>query len=245
MLHDNVGEHISKKNKEFCELTAQYWVWKNEEADYYGFFHYRRYLNPNIKERKVYTLFPSPEEKVFRKIGFNRFEEIIPQYEIILPKQENMHISVEEHYKKAPFHHKEDFDLMKLILISEYPEYEKAMTDYFSNTNCYFGNIFIMKKERFFDYCDWLFSILFLYEEKSNNSNYSCQDKRVVGYLGERLLGVYFTYWKEKVNYLELSRVHFENNTMVRMKKKCETLFFPAGSKRRAWVKCQFRNLVK
>ena len=45
MLHDNEGDNISKKNKSYCELTAQYWAWKNEEADYYGFFHYRRYFS--------------------------------------------------------------------------------------------------------------------------------------------------------------------------------------------------------
>ena len=42
---DNEGEHISEKNPDYCELTAQYWAWKNMEADYYGFFHYRRYFS--------------------------------------------------------------------------------------------------------------------------------------------------------------------------------------------------------
>lgn len=45
MRQDNEGEHISEKNPQYCELTAQYWAWKNTDCEYYGFFHYRRYLS--------------------------------------------------------------------------------------------------------------------------------------------------------------------------------------------------------
>ncbi|MDR2491975.1 MAG: DUF4422 domain-containing protein, partial [Coriobacteriales bacterium] len=42
MVLDNAGDSISSRNKSFCELTMLYWAWKNQEADYYGFCHYRR-----------------------------------------------------------------------------------------------------------------------------------------------------------------------------------------------------------
>ena len=42
---DNTGENISQKRLSFCELTVQYWAWKNLAADYYGLCHYRRYLS--------------------------------------------------------------------------------------------------------------------------------------------------------------------------------------------------------
>ena len=44
-LHDNEGDNISTQNPMYCELTAQYWAWKNADADYYGFCHYRRYFD--------------------------------------------------------------------------------------------------------------------------------------------------------------------------------------------------------
>ena len=37
ILNDAVGDNISKKNSNYCELTAIYWIWKNYELpDYIG-----------------------------------------------------------------------------------------------------------------------------------------------------------------------------------------------------------------
>ena len=33
-LQDDKGESISAQNRFYCELTAQYWAWKNIRADY-------------------------------------------------------------------------------------------------------------------------------------------------------------------------------------------------------------------
>ena len=45
---------ISEKNPEYCELTVQYYAWKNEEADAYGFCHYRRLFSFNDTLKKPY-----------------------------------------------------------------------------------------------------------------------------------------------------------------------------------------------
>ena len=44
MQPDNEGDNISQRNFTYCELSAQYWAWKNLDADYYGLCHYRRVL---------------------------------------------------------------------------------------------------------------------------------------------------------------------------------------------------------
>ena len=55
-VHDDTGDNISHKNRSYCELTGQYWAWKNAEADYYGFFHYRRYLYPDQTAGRPYRI---------------------------------------------------------------------------------------------------------------------------------------------------------------------------------------------
>ena len=65
---DNTGDNISSKNREFCEMTGIYWIWKNlskfENVSHVGHMQYRRhfYLNrnnfdelPENVEKKAYA----------------------------------------------------------------------------------------------------------------------------------------------------------------------------------------------
>lgn len=204
--YDNEGiEQISDKNKMYCEMTAQYWAYKNLEADYYGFFHYRRYLSfqtvyPVDRKGKLLRKAPYPYKEVDSiKQSENQFaldpkvmRKVIEQNDIITVLREKMNVTVYQQY--CQFHHKKDIDLLIKTVKRMYPEYSSAMQEYLNSKKLYFMNIYIMKKEFFYEYAAFAFSVLEEIENTLHIEGYSEAELRVIGYLAERLFGIYYTY---------------------------------------------------
>lgn len=240
-LYDDTGDNISAKNRSYCELTAQYWAWKNAEADYYGFFHYRRYLYPAPGAKRPYRIEREPTPALLDKLGYGGFSKLIGQYDLIVPKGEDMHLPVREHYANAPFHHGRDLSLAERIVNEQHPEMAQAAAEYLSDTVCYFGNIYIMRRQVFQDYCAWLFPVLEEFDRRADVSGYSPQERRVNGYLAERLLGVYVTFQRERLNVLELPRVHFHSGP-EHVRRRLLNAVLPPGSRRRNLVKQSWKK---
>lgn len=221
ILHDNTGDNISEKNKMYCELTAQYWAWKNDDADYYGFFHYRRYLNFSQNKFKANHFqdieLYSNDEETLAKLGIeeNTMRELIEKYDVIAPKKGGFAsrlLSVYKQYAISKWQEKEDLDYVLDIIKRKHPEMYSLAKKYLRGKKGYFCNMFIMKKDIFNDYSKWLFGILEEHEKSKDFSKYSVEKYRVSGYLAERLCGIYLTYLKKQKNikFCELQKAIFQ-----------------------------------
>ena len=240
MLSDAEGDNISAVNSQYCELTAQYWAWKNDAADWQGFFHYRRFLYPDMQAVRPYRIENIPTLPLLQKLGYENFEELIRQYDLICPIREQMYVPVRQHYAEAPFHYQADLERMEGILYQMYPAYRPAAQAYLDGTVHYFGNLYIFSREQFERYCAWLFPLLAEFDRQTDLTGYSTQERRVDGYLAERLFGIYLTHVRqnETLRVLELPRVHFEGMGGGNYRKKqMMAAVLPPNSRRRAFVK--------
>ena len=225
-LKDSSKNNISEKNESFCELTAIYWMWKNVDANFYGMMHYRRYLS--FENRFIYKLkriiyifsrifylkqiidkldmkelfqIKIYNEKVMKKEIIKMSKNVINEiqkYDIILPKKEIFNKSVYAQYKSA--HIIEHLDKLLEIIKEEYPKmypyYEKKIK---KGKEIYPLNIFIMKKQYFYKYSEFVFDVLFKLERKIEVPLDSYQ-KRVFGFLSERMMLPFVEYLKDKDN---------------------------------------------
>lgn len=233
------GINIAHKNN-YCELRAHYWVWKNEIEkfsynDMVGFFHYRRYINldvskildsKNMKNIVPYTIVEKPDiEKYCSKYNIDKISE----FDIIGPVAEKTGVKVIDRYSLSKGHRKKDLILLRNIILEKHPQYIFYFDKYMNSKSEYYANMFIMKKNIFNNYCNWLFDILKEFDSR-------CIDiqANTDGYIAERLFGVYITYlqYEKKLNIAYLPREHFYIYDDVKHKfkyKKVINIFIKPG----------------
>jgi hypothetical protein len=223
MAHDDEGENISEKNKRYCELTAQYWAWKNDtDADYYGFWHYRRYFSFNESENEnenVWGVLPCDllNEKSLKQYCIDELHisQATENYDIIVPSEwecfeDGKLMTVYEHWCKH--FKKEDLDLSIKIVGTKYPEYYHSLLDVVYSNSAFFCNMFIMKKELFDEYSAFVFDVLDEIEQKAEHRRYNTEEYHVLGHISERLLSAYVKYIEDErpeISVLYLSRTQF------------------------------------
>lgn len=202
IIRDNTGDNIAAKNKNYCELTALYWIWKNidlNKYDYIGLDHYRRHF--------VSSRFGKKQDRVILQDQINK---VITKdnTEIIIPKKR--HYWIETNYSQyVHAHHEIDLQLTEEALSKLCPEYLSAYKAEMKKTSGHRFNMFIMKADLLKAYCEWLFPILSYVESHIDISTYSDYDARIYGFIGERLLDVWLE--KNKFSYKDQSYVFMDS----------------------------------
>lgn len=207
---DNTGNNISLKNKNYCELTALYWAWKNlEEVDTLGLCHYRRFFDfsGSKKTNEITDITENYFSNNFKNYCFE--DNLLNGYDIILPKKIVKTRSLYSHYSKS--HLLEDFDVLEQTVIKLYPEYKNSFQKIMFENNSFSPfNMFIASKELTHSYSIWLFSILEKVEQQIEISSNPYQE-RVLGFMSERLLNVFVDHNRLKIKY---QTVHFVSDKM-------------------------------
>lgn len=192
-LKDNVGDNISSKNANFCELTAMYWAWKNlsDEYTHVGLFHYRRGLSlkPGLRKYLNFKYYVNNKVDASSHINDKFLHNLAIENKVNLPKKEKMKISISDNYCER--HLSKDWEALQNILSEKLSDFGDIETFFREVKHARWGNMFFMPRKIFDEYCLWLFEILFELEERVSISKDPYQS-RVFGFVSERLLTLYF-----------------------------------------------------
>lgn len=224
-FHDDDGENISKQNPMYCELTTQYWAWKNVDAEYYGFCHYRRYFDFSPERHdenewgEIVDGFINPMTQCRYALDDESILAAVRGFDVITTEVKDLsdfpgtNETPYKQYKAAPRLHLKDLERVIAILKDMHPDYAEDADAFLSGHCTCFCNMFILRKPIFQDYCAWLFPILERFVSETDMSRYSVEALRTPGHLSERLFNIYRNHqvrtgagWKTK----ELQCVHFD-----------------------------------
>lgn len=198
-IGDNTGDNISNKNANYCELTGLYWAWKNLPAEYIGLCHYRRYFtrsNPCSCSKKKQVILTKAE-----------WEELLNEHPIIVPDKRKYYIETNRsHYNHS--HYAKDLDMTEKIIQEKYPQYSEAFSKVMERTWAHMFNMFVMRRDYFDEYCNWLFDVLQELEKRTDITDYDAVEARIYGYISELLLDVWLEtnkleYYEQNVAFLE------------------------------------------
>jgi hypothetical protein len=206
------GDEISKKNRNYCELTGLYWLSKNCIDNIIGLCHYRRYFSfihydgagfnypafiQTDQEEAVLDFVSSENQKQLMNGILDTYKMIVPR-PIIHPE------TVATAFINA---HGEKF--WQVFLSACRSEFGNDMRYYDYETRFYFANMFVAKNHIFKNYTETMFRVIdAVYSEIGDlpdEEGLRYQHYRYPGYLAERFMGIYLH--KSGIGYFEAPTV--------------------------------------
>lgn len=182
---DDTGDNISNMNPYINELTAVYWIWKNDkEHKYIGINHYRRYFSWKGCFETTELVTEDTVVDLLEKCDVVIVDPLSLYPDTVAETTEKI-FEGDLGYIKA---YERTREVLGRVHPDDVKHFDKVMNQY-KFAAC---NVFIMKREFFDEYCEWLFGFILdalnewlkdVKDEKVNN--------RAIGFMGERMLAVW------------------------------------------------------
>lgn len=162
LCDNDIIPNISEQNYIFLEMTGIYYIWqsliqepeKYENVKYVGQMQYRRW-------------FP---KTLFNNDNINKlFNE---QHVEFIAAPGNFNITLYDQYKSANII--KYLDQVVDIIKEKYPDYSESVDNMLKSKKLYYSNSFILKKEDYIKYCEFVFDILFTFV---NRNGFTSLDK--------------------------------------------------------------------
>lgn len=231
-LGDNTGDNISLLNRKYCELTAHYWAWKNYEKlgnpEYIGFMHYcRLFIFNHYEGQKNRRMLSTLTSQIFdHYCNLGSFE--LSDHDMIIPMWlESFKFTVSEKgygwdripplQCKVSERNPRNIGLKEALsyIHEKYSAYEQDAKEYLNGSWCLQWNMFIFKKELFFEYAGFIFDVLNHVDRQINDEHFCVADSRYLGYLGEHLTGIFIRHKiKQGITYKQLPMLQIVNNPL-------------------------------
>ena len=207
---DASGVNIAALNPAYCELTVQYWAWKNTRSSVVGFCHYRRMMNFVIDQtwlapgNSSLPLDQAMVDYLAAPAQLQRVQTLMQHYDLIIPRQVRTLPSIEQQYvscvERAPW---EAFLRVVKLVYSKHPGVEA----YFRLApQAPMWNMFVMRRDLFEAYCEELFLVMDAVYEQIGQP-YDSYQNRYPGFLGERFLGLWMHL--NRPRFCEVPMLHF------------------------------------
>lgn len=209
------NDNISGLNRYVNEMTAVYWLWKHYDKignpDYIGLSHYRRFFAFDeglpLEGRNWLPHCPTKVLKFVSdarnlmnaeaaKTYFDDGYQILTtrKYDAALLGEEPPAQSCRERFCQInPDWNGALYDEMERLVLKANPDYEHEVDALKKHASHYLFNMFVMKRELFFKYCEFVFPIL-LELEKKGTKHTSAGTMRAPGFLCEYLTSMFISH---------------------------------------------------
>lgn len=195
--NDSTGESIGERNPFYCELTGQYWIWKNDRSEVVGLCQYRRLLWIDEPPRTLCSQSFRSIEECAERLDTRSLASTLDKYDVILPRAYAFsRDTIGSQFVR--YHRRENFDRMLRALERTHPNYMPSVEKTFARRTAHLANLLISRKDLFDEYSRWLFDVLFDIESRSGF------ETRMAGYMSERLLNLFVEHNRLRVKEVPL-----------------------------------------